>query len=412
MGILREENSKLIFNYSPSFISSTLEPSPIQLPVNKNTYVYQQRFGTYQYGLPGLFADSLPDKFGNDLLRLYLERKEMSIDFLSPLQRLAYVGKRGMGAITYEPEILHDSLKSVFDLQRLMEISLMTEEQHQKEKLSLNDIQTLEDTVKINSSIGGRRAKLLISRNKKIIRSTLAQPEAGFNYEILKILNKKHKETHDDGKIEFIYYKLATESKINMMPCELVSFNGLHHFTTQRFDKSAAGEQKHIQSMAALENADFNTRIFSLEHIIKNIMKNVIVPNDRNQTEEMFRRMLFNIVSANRDDHSKNTSLMLNKEGIWCLSPAYDITFAYAPTHTTSINNKIRNITRADIQTAGNNLDIDKPLQMLEHIQDTFVNFKKYANELDVSEKKMKEVLITTNTIKNRLHSQGYRMGF
>lgn len=407
MGILRDENNKLAFNYYPSFIDSGIEPSPLHLPVNKNTYLYQPRVGKYQYGLPGLFADSLPDKFGNDLLRFYLDYKQISIDQLSALERLAYVGKRGMGALTYEPEMFQTKPgKNTLDIRKLMEISLLTEE-HQKTKLSLEDIKTLEETTKINSSIGGRRAKLLISRKDQIIRGALALPEEGFNYEILKIIHKNHRETHDDGKIEYIYYQLAADCHINMMPCELVSFDGLMHFTTRRFDKGPAGEQKHIQSVAALENTDFNEQNFSVEHIIKHIMKNVISPNDRNQNEEMFKRTLFNIVAGNCDDHTKNTSLLMDQNGKWSLSPAYDITYNYASAHCTGINNKINNITRYDIQTAGNSLDIDKPYQILELVQDTFLKFERYAKDLDVSKSKIREIVITTNTIKNKIGGRG-----
>lgn len=359
--IHRQDNGLIGFQYDENFIPSGIEVSPIKMPLSDLTYSFPALSEETFNGLPGMIADSLPDKFGNIVIKRYLESQGRAEDSLTALEKLCYTGQRGMGALEYEPAVDITDINEEVDIDALTKLA--SDILSERENLNIKyDDNMLAQLMQGSSSVGGARAKTLIALNPEtnVVRSGQINAGEGFEYWLLKfdgIANNKDKDEEPDNKeytrIEYAYYLMAKEAGIKMSECRLLKENGRAHFMTKRFDrKGTRGEKLHMQSLCAIAHMDFNSpRMYSYEDAFS-VMRQLQLPYV--DFVQMYKRMLFNEYAKNYDDHTKNVTFLMDKKGVWSLSPAYDMTFSYSRistwvnAHQMLINGKADEITRDD----------------------------------------------------------------
>lgn len=374
IGYLHEQDNGLIgFQYDDNFISSGIQVSPIKMPLSSTTYSFPSLSEETYKGLPGMLADSLPDKFGNIVINRYLESQGREKDSLSTIEKLCYTGQRGMGALEYEPAQEIIDLSEKVDLDALTKLASEILSEKESFKLKYDDTM-IAQLMQSSSPVGGARAKTLIAWNRETndIRSGQVNAGPGFEYWLLKfddIENNKDKDkTPDDKeytKIEYAYYLMAKAAGIEMSECRLHKENGRSHFMTKRFDrKGPKGEKIHMQSLCAMAHMDFNSpRTYSYEDAF-DVMKQLKLGG--HDFLQMFKRMIFNECAKNFDDHTKNIAFLMNKKGEWSLSPAYDVTFSYKKdslwvrSHQMLINGKVDGITKEDFYKVAEKVGIKK----------------------------------------------------
>ena len=354
------------FEYDPTFARSGIEVSPITMPLSGRVYVFPDLPPVTFHGLPGLLADSLPDKFGNALIDTWLATQGRKSESFNAVERLCYTGSRGMGALEFAPAIgpkpqpaKHIEIDSLVKLASEVlshRKNLKTTFASERRKNALNDI------LRVGTSAGGARAKAVIAWNRKTneVRSGQIAAGAGFDYWLLKfdgVTGNKDKELEDPkgyGAIEYAYYLMAKEAGINMSECRLLEENGRRHFMTRRFDRLEGGEKLHMQSLCALAHFDFNQAgAYAYEQALF-IIRQLNLPMA--DVEKQFRRMAFNIIARNQDDHVKNIAFLMDKAGRWSLAPAFDVTYSYNPSgswtdrHQMIMNGKRDGFTLADFR--------------------------------------------------------------
>lgn len=401
IGYLRQEENGIVgFQYDEEFIGSGIEVSPIKMPLSQRTYSFPTLSEETFHGLPGMVADSLPDKFGTIVINRYLESQGRRPDSLSVIEKLCYTGKRGMGALEYEPaqEIINnDDAVDIDALTKLAGEILSKKEDFHIEK---ND-KMMSQLMESGSSVGGARAKTLIAWNPESndIRSGQVKAGKGYEYWLLKFDNIKNNRDKDlipdDGeytKIEYAYYLMAKNAGIDMSECRLYKENGSAHFMTKRFDrKGEHGEKVHMQSLCALAHMDFNMpRKYTYEDAFA-VMKQLRLPyGDRVQ---LLKRMVFNEYAKNFDDHTKNISFLMDKRGVWSLAPAYDITFSYkrdsiwVNAHQMLINGKADEIFTEDIMKVADKAGIRKTdaQKCVDEVAVAISKWEDFAQKAEVS---------------------------
>lgn len=403
----QQENGLIGFQYDTDFIGSGIEVSPIRMPLSKMTYTFPALPEETYSGLPGMVADSLPDKFGNIVIKRYLDSIGRSDDTLTPLEKLCYTGKRGMGALEYEPA------RELVDINEKVDIDTLTklaaEILSNKENLHVADNDhMIAQLMQCSSSVGGARAKTLIAWNKEKndIRSGQINAGDGYEYWLLKfddIGNNKDKDNEPDSgeytKIEYAYYLMAQVCGIEMSECRLYHENGRSHFITKRFDRIGnKGEKQHMQSLCAMAHMDFNSpRIYSYEDAFQ-VMRQLKLPHG--DFVQLYKRMLFNEFAKNYDDHTKNIAFLMNKKGEWSLAPAYDMTFSYrkgspwVSAHQMLINGKADDITSADLlavaEKAG--IKLSNAKSYIEQVQTAVSKWTHFAEEAELSDGQMEFV--------------------
>ena len=387
---INPENRKIFFQYSPDFLKSAIELSPLLLPLENRLFEFDEKTYNPQTfkGLPPMIADSLPDDFGNKMFLQWLMKNNIAQNALNPLEKLCYVGKRGMGALEYEPAFEQKSTDSDINIADLLEVANAIYFKKENETIPLNDYhQTLSTLLRIGSSVGGARAKALIAINEETqeIKAGDVLQEGNFKYYLIKfdgLKDGKEIEPNGYGILEYVYYKMAIDAGIEMTDCKLFTENGRSHFLTERFDRKK-GKKIHIQTLCAMAGVDFRqpnlidyTDIFRILNLLK---------MDYIEKEQLFRRMVFNVLAFNHDDHTKNFSFIYEKE--WKLAPAYDLIFAYNPesywlkNHNININGKNHNITKDDILAVGEQFGIKKAEKIIFNISEIIHNFIYYANK-------------------------------
>ena len=403
----KQDNGMIGFQYDEAFLKSGIEVSPIKMPLSNATYFFPALpEGTYG-GLPGMLADSMPDKFGNIVIKKYLESQGRTEESLTVLEKLCYTGKRGMGALEYEPSTNITGEAEEFDIDALTKLAsdILSERENIHIKYNENMISQL---MQGSSSVGGARAKTLIALNPETndIRSGQINAGKGYAYWLLKfddIANNKDKDSEADNKeytkIEYAYYLMAQAAGIKMSECRLYRENGRAHFMTKRFDrKGAKGEKLHMQSLCALAHMDFNSpRTYSYEDAFQ-IMRQLQLPHT--DFVQLYKRMLFNEYAKNYDDHTKNIAFLMDKKGVWRLSPAYDMTFSYNPNsiwvnaHQMLINGKADNITKADFLkvAAKAGIKISEAEKNMQQVKNAIIKWEAFAKEAGVSEAGAKQI--------------------
>ena len=354
-----------IFQYTPEFGTSGIQLSPLQMPWRNAPYEFPSLPRQTFKGLPGLLADSLPDKFGNALIDVWLAQQQRDSRSFNPVERLCYTGTRGMGALEFQPAIAGATTSSrQLEVTRLVALSnrILDERSRLQGHLDgTDDTHDIEDILRVGTSAGGARAKAILAWNETTgeFRSGQVQTDKGFSHWLMKfdgVDKNSDKELADPqgfGRIEYAYYLMAMAAGITMMPCRLHEEGGRAHFMTRRFDRTDAGVKLHYQSFGALMHYDFESAgAHSYEQAILAQKKLQLPASD---VQQQVRRAFFNIVARNQDDHVKNIGFVMDKQGQWRLSPAFDVVYSYNPAgdwtaqHQMSLNGKRDNFDRDDL---------------------------------------------------------------
>lgn len=391
------------FQYNSEVINR-IEPSPIIMPTEERIFETNRDHINF-HNLPYLLSDSMPDDFGNAMMKEWLKQRDLSIDDINPVDRLTYVGKRGMGALEYKPANHKENSDYTVDVSELLEVAKKVLEGKQEISYSDLDKESLTDILRIGTSVGGARAKALIAikrgQNHKIeeIRPGDIIQANGYSYWLLKIDGANEQslgEGEGMGKIEFAYYKLAKEAGIEISESSLYEENDRFHFLTKRFDRTSNGEKIHMQTFGALAGIDYKVQKASSYETLFRLMKRLQLPHK--QYEQQYRRMLFNVIARNHDDHVKNFSFMMNKDGRWQISPAYDICFSYSPggtwtsVHQSSINSKYDNFTKDDLLDFAKTFGIKKANNILEEVITAVNQWPRIAAEIDIPKEKIQYI--------------------
>jgi serine/threonine-protein kinase HipA len=355
------------FQYDPDFARSGIEVAPLVMPLATAPYRFPELSPASFHGLPGLLADSLPDKFGNALIDAWLATQNRAPESFDAVERLCYVGIRGVGALEFHPT-LGPSPRATKSLRVDALVELASAILSQRRGLSgtflaeHDKAEALKDILRVGTSAGGARAKALIAWNPHTneVRSGQTAAGAGFEYWLLKfdgVAGNQDKELEDPqgyGRIEYAYSRMAAAAGLEMSECRVMEENGRCHFMTRRFDRLQDGSKLHMQSLAALAHYDYNMPgAYSYEQALGVVRRLGLTMGE---IEQQFRRMVFNVVARNQDDHVKNIAFLMDKSGKWRLSPAFDVTYSYNPSgawtsqHQMSVNGKRGELTRADLR--------------------------------------------------------------
>lgn len=392
------------FAFDPSFLRSGIEVAPLMMPLSDRVYAFPSLNPDSFHGLPGLLADALPDKFGNALINTWLARQGRRPDSFNAIERLCYTGSRGMGALEFLPSTGPAAKASkAIAVDQLVALASEILSMREGMRLSFDDDHretALRDILRVGTSAGGARAKAVIAWNPRTheVRSGQVDIEAGFEAWLLKfdgVTGNKDKEMLDPagyGVIEYAYHLMARDAGITMSECRLFEENGRRHFMTRRFDRPDAGSKLHLQSLCAMAHYDFNLAgAYGYEQAFQ-VMRRLDLPMA--DLEEQFRRMLFNLVARNQDDHTKNIAFLMDKAGRWRLSPAFDVTYSYNPDgawtsrHQMSVNGKRDQFELADLVACGRNAGLKRgrAAALLEEVLTAVQRWKDHANRAGVPE--------------------------
>jgi len=391
------------FEYDRDFLRSGIELSPIRMPLSPQVYSFPELAFQSFRGLPGLLADSLPDKFGNAVIDTWLATQGRRPESFNAVERLCYIGTRGMGALEFKPATNPNRpTKADLHVGRLVELAseILTH------RTSLDTVfadreneRAVREILRVGSSAGGARAKALIAWNPQTnqVRSGQAPVSIGFEYWLLKfdgVTNNRDKEVADPqgyGAIEYAYSRMAQDAGIAMMPCRLLEEGSRRHFMTKRFDRTDGGNKLHKQTLAALAHYDFNMAgAYGYEQAFL-LMRELDLGPDA--IEQLYRRMVFNVVARNQDDHVKNIAFLMNRQGQWSLAPAYDVMWSYNPNgewtsaHQMTINGKRGGFTMSDFEASAETALLKRGAakRIVEEVQRVVSRWRDYAEEVGVN---------------------------
>lgn len=383
------------FEYDRNFVGLGLEPSPLMMPVREGRIYSFANLGrdTFQ-GLPGMLADSLPDTYGRALFERWLALTGHTSG--NPIESLCFLGKRCMGALEFEPAIDVSYNKDLkFEIDRLVEVAkeALAEKSSSSVNMEDNKKAAIAEILRLGTSAGGQRAKAIIAYNKETgeVRSGQVEAPEGFDYYIIKLdgvsAEAGFRETENYGRLEYSFYKLAKACGIEMSECSLIEENGRAHFLTKRFDRKA-GKKVHMQTLCGIAHFDYRLRrAYSYEQAF-NVMRTLRL--SYLEAKEMFRRMVFNVIVRNQDDHTKNISFLMEEDGRWHLSPAYDMGYAYNPnggwtvTHQMSINGKFDDITRSDLLAFAAQNNIKDAASVIDNVSEVASHWDEMAKDCGV----------------------------
>jgi len=408
------EDGFAVFQYDPEFAQSGIELSPLVMPLSPDPYSFPALPRTTFKGLPGMLADALPDKYGDRLINAWLAEQGRTPESFNPVERLCYVGTRGMGALEFKPALMGSNRRArkveVANLVRLAKLVL-------NEKASLegvlegkNDLAAIDDILRVGTSAGGARAKAILAWNQTTGEFRHGQIDAGDGFEhwLMKfdgIDNNRDKEEPDPqgfGLIEYGYYLMATAAGIDMMPCRLHHEGGRSHFMTRRFDRpvdeNGVTHKLHMQSLCALQHYDFNDpRGYSYEQAILTIRE---LGLGAPALEQQFLRAVFNIIARNQDDHVKNIAFLMDQAGEWTLSPAFDVNYSYNPSgdwtgqHQMSLNGKRDGFEMDDLLAFAETASIKpaKAKALISNVSEVVSNWPHYAQDAGVDDQTIRRI--------------------
>ena len=399
-----EDRDYAVFQYVPEFTASGIAVSPLVMPPSQAPYAFPELPRDAFKGLPGLLADSLPDKYGNALIDAWLTRQGRDARSFNPVERLCYIGTRGMGALEFHPTLLKAQRRSRrLEIDALVDLAnqVLSMRQNMQGVLTGQDDQDmLEEILRVGTSAGGARAKAVLAWNETTgeFRSGQAAADKGFTYWLMKfdgVSNNRDKELADPqgfGLIEYAFSQMAIDAGIDMAECRLHHEGGRSHFMTKRFDRTPTGQKLHMQSLGALRHFDFNAAgAYSYEQAVETIRQLNLEAVD---VEQQFRRAVFNLLIRNQDDHVKNIAFLMDKAGAWRLSPAFDVGYAYNPsgpwtsTHQMTLNGKRDDFTSEDLVAFGEYCGFKsrKILGMVRETADRVREWRTYADAAGVYE--------------------------
>lgn len=399
-----ERTGLVSFEYDPNFKKLNWDLAPFKMPIASARKVISfpelrrdknAEFDTFK-GLPGLLADMLPDKYGNQLINMWLAQNGKPQDSMNPVEMLCFIGTRGMGALEFEPATIKENKRTFsIEINSLVDIAqkMLSKREAFSTNLQRDEEKAVMDILKIGTSAGGARPKAVIAYNEKTgeVKSGQTKAPNGFEHWLIKLDGVSDVQlgaSKGYGRVEMAYYNMAKACGIDMMQSRLLEENGRAHFMTKRFDREGCEIKHHIQTFCGLKHFDFNqVNSFNYEQLFQTMRE---LKLDYQDAEQMFRRMVFNIIAQNCDDHTKNFSFRLKKEGKWELSPAYDICYAYSPDnrwisqHALSINGKRTDITKEDLLSVENTIKTKKAVSIINEISENVSQWKKFADDVNV----------------------------
>lgn len=397
------------FEYHPNFLRSGVEPAPLTMPLGRGLFRFPELDRSSFHGLPGLLADSLPDRFGNTLLDTWLATTGRSRSSFSPIEQLCYVGTRGMGALEYRPALAGRDRSAPIQVDQLADLAAEILASRDRVRSHLTD-EGLSELLLVGTSAGGARAKAIVAWNQATgeVRSGQVPVGAGFQHWILKfdgVGSSDHGLTDPTGygRVEYAYHLMARAAGIDMTDCRLhVDNAGRAHFMTRRFDRTTDGEKLHAQTLAGLAHLDYNqTGAHSYEDALMVTLR-ICGAAD---VARLYRRMIFNVIARNQDDHTKNISFVMDRSGRWRLSPAYDVTWAYNPTgswtsrHQMTAAGKRDGFTQGDILTIGKQFGVRHPHDVLDEVVAAVSRWQEYAAIAEVGAEYRTRIATTHRTL-------------
>jgi len=401
------ERNTAVLEFFDSFANNRLDIAPLTMPLEdlqrgERIFSFPALSTKTFRGLPGLIADSLPDDYGNTVIDEWFSSKNISAQ-ITPIDRLMYMGKRAMGALEYEPVITEPLLNesTALEIKELATIaeSVLNEREKFQARLSENK-KELVDILKVGTSAGGAKPKAIIAYNENTneVRSGQVKAPKGFSYWLLKFdgleAGKIKENPAGIGRIEYAYHKMALDCGIQMTECRLWHEGNKAHFMTKRFDRNDQGEKTHTQTLCAMAHYDRDKR-YSYEQVFE-VMRKLYLSYP--EMEQMFRRMVFNVITRNHDDHTKNHAFMMDKQGHWALAPAYDLCYSYSPSgtwtrlHQLSLNGKREKFTHSDLLSTAKKADIRNPKQIIEQISGVVSTWKQYASAFEVPDRYIRQI--------------------
>jgi len=400
------------FQYDPRFLQKGWDLSPIKMPIAAGSRIYsfpELRKGrsdtedTFK-GLPGMLSDVLPDKYGNKLINIWLAQQGRSENSMNPVEKLCFIGSRGMGALEFEPAQIKTTKNSFsLELDSLVEVAkkMLNERESFLTNIGKDEEKAMMEILKIGTSAGGARPKAVIAYNPKTneVRSGQGNVPKGFEHWLIKldgVSGEQFGESSGWGRVEYAYYLMARDCGIEINESQLLEENGRAHFMTKRFDRKG-NVRHHIQSLCGLQHYDFNDMYgYSYEQVFQTMrLLRLTYP----EAEQMFRRMVFNVLATNYDDHTKNFSFILKRDENWRLAPAYDLCFSFDETNhwvsnqTLSVNGKRRNIAKDDLMTVARDNNLKKGEKIIDEINLVVKSWNQFAKQAEVR-----------NDLKKRIH--------
>ena len=406
--ILWDENRQFAsFEFDPGFLRTGWDIAPMTMPLSQGRKIHAfpelrkgrgEAFDTFK-GLPGLLADMLPDKYGNKLINAWLVQNDRPADSLNPVELLCFIGKRGVGALEIKPPLRDEAAKSSsLEIESLVGIAnkILNSKEDFQTVLSKEEESALADILKIGTSAGGARAKAVIAYNPKTgeVKSGQVKAPAGFSHWLIKfdgVTDTQLGVSSGYGRVEMAYYLMAEAAGIQMSECRLLEEKGRAHFMTKRFDRTETGEKIHMQSFCGIRHFDFNlVGAFGYEQVFETMrMLRLSYP----EAEQMFLRMVFNVLARNCDDHTKNFAFLMDQNGKWTLSPGYDICHAYRPgslwvsSQSLMVNGKRDGITDGDFLEVARQMNIKKPMEKIEVVKSAVKRWNEFAEAVKVESK-------------------------
>jgi serine/threonine-protein kinase HipA len=398
------------FQYDPSFVRSGIEIAPVQMPLRAQPYMFPGLPEDAFSGLPGLLADSLPDRWGTALVNAWLASQGRDQSSFDVVQRLCYVGTRGVGAVEFqpahEPVVSGEADLQVDALVRLASEVLAERAEFVAELSENPDEEAMKAMLAVGSSAGGARPKAFIAYNDATgqVRSGQVEVGAGFRHWLLKFDGVSRAGDHGLtdpqgwGAVEYAYSEMARAAGIEMTECRLLTENGRRHFMTRRFDRPDNGDKLHMQTVGALEHVSYNEPgTYSYEQVLLLIRR---LGLGTRVVEQQFRRMVFNVVARNQDDHVKNIAFLMDRRGAWSLAPAYDVIWAWKPgnlwldSHQMSINGKRTGFTVADLRDVAGlaGLKRGRAEAILAEVAAVVTSWTELADEVGVDEQMAEQI--------------------
>tara|TARA_R110000787_G_scaffold8398_8_gene28017 strand:- start:2704 stop:4002 length:1299 start_codon:yes stop_codon:yes gene_type:complete len=392
------------FAYEPAFLRSQIEVAPLSMPLSDRIYSFPGLNPESFYGLPGMLADALPDRYGHTLINAWLATQGRTPDSADAVERLCYMASRGMGALEFTPAAGPRTRKSErVHIETLVELASEVLTNRNTLQVSFRDpdkADALREILQVGASAGGARAKAIIAWNPATneVRSGQVDAGDGFGYWLLKfdgVSDNRDRGLADPqgfGAVEFAYSEMAKAAGITMTDCRLLPEGGRRHFMTRRFDRTETGGKLHMQSLAALAHYDYcSPDSYTYEQAFQ-VMRQLSLPMD--QMEELFRRMTFNVVARNQDDHVKNIAFLMDRNGVWSLSPAYDVTWALDLTnqwlrqHQMSVNGRRKDISRADLEACAATASINatRARAIIDEVVATVADWPRFAEAAEVDD--------------------------
>ncbi|MHA7057474.1 type II toxin-antitoxin system HipA family toxin [Aquimarina sp. M1] len=388
------------FEFFPNFLKNNWDVSPVHMPIHsseRRIYNFPRLNEDTFKGLPGMLSDVLPDDFGNRLIDQWLLLNNISKTQFTPLDRLCYIGRRGMGALEFQPaRNIGKRVASTVEIDKLVTLAQKVLNSREQIALNISETEHLNELIKVGTSAGGQRAKAIIAYNSKTneIRSGQTDVPEGFEHYLFKFDGVNDVSLSDPqgyGRIEYAYYLMALDCGIHMEHSQLFEEHDRAHFMTKRFDRLSNNQKLHMQTLCSLAHFDYKSPgAYSYENAF-DIMRQLGLPHE--DATQLYKRMVLNIIARNQDDHTKNISFLMDQQGVWKLAPAYDVTYSYNPTgiwtsmHQMSANAKRGDFTTKDLLTVGNKIRYNKSKETIQQVLDVVSNWSHYADKAGIPSK-------------------------